>query len=97
MDADGHIPCRWFQDHAWRPALHGSNLPVKVCFQDLRHAHASWSLAGGTDLTAVKDRLGHANIATTSGALHALDGADEDAIDAFATVRHRIPPAGPEA
>lgn len=93
VNTDGHIPRRWFLDHAWRPALQAADLPVKVRVQDLRHAHASWSLAGGADLTAVKDRLGHANIATTSGYLHTLDGEDEAAIDAFTAIRHRTPPA----
>jgi len=32
---------------------------------DLRHAHASWLLAGGADLQMVKDRLGHGSISTT--------------------------------
>ena len=30
-----------------------------------RHAHASWLLAGGSDLKSVMDRLGHAQIQTT--------------------------------
>lgn len=32
---------------------------------DLRHAHASWLLAGGADLQIVKERLGHGSIKTT--------------------------------
>ncbi|TDE27395.1 tyrosine-type recombinase/integrase [Actinomadura sp. 6K520] len=32
---------------------------------DLRHAHASWLLAGGADLQVVKERLGHRKISTT--------------------------------
>jgi len=32
--------------------------------RDLGHAHASWLLAGGADIQVVKERLGHATIAT---------------------------------
>jgi hypothetical protein len=32
---------------------------------DLRHAHASWLLAGGSDLKSVMERMGHAQIQTT--------------------------------
>jgi site-specific recombinase XerD len=56
---------------------------------DLRHAHASWLLAGGADLQVVKERLGHANIATTERYLHTLPGAGETALDALSTVRNR--------
>ena len=44
---------------------------------DLRHAHASWLLAGGADLQAVKERLGHASIATTEKYLHTLPDAGD--------------------
>ena len=44
---------------------------------DLRHAHASWLLAGGADLQMVKDRLGHGSISTTEKYLHTLPDADE--------------------
>ena len=33
---------------------------------DLRHAHASWLLAGGADLQVVKERLVQGTIATTA-------------------------------
>jgi integrase len=37
---------------------------------DLRHAHASWLLAGGADLQVVKERLGHASIVTAEKYRH---------------------------
>jgi hypothetical protein len=53
---------------------------------DLRHAHASWLLAGGADL-AVRERLGHSDIATTRRYLHALENEGDTAADAFTKVR----------
>jgi integrase len=60
---------------------------------DLRHAHASWLLAGGADLKTVMDRLGHARITTTQQYLHALADADDTALAAFRRTRdqHRLP------
>jgi site-specific recombinase XerD len=49
----------------------------------LRHAHASWLLAGGADLQVVKERLGHASIVATERYLHSLPTADETALDAL--------------
>ena len=40
----------------------------------LRHAHASHAIDGGASLPEVRDTLGHGNIATTSGYLHARPG-----------------------
>ena len=59
---------------------------------DLRHAHASWLLAGGADLKTVMDRLGHAQIQTTQKYLHSLPDADDKALAAFTRVRHRTQP-----
>ena len=56
---------------------------------DLRHAHASWLLAGGADLQVVKERLGYASIMTTQKYLHTLPDAEETALDAFAKIRNR--------
>ena len=39
-------------------------LGFRPTMRDLRHAHASWLLAGGADIQVVKERLGHATIAT---------------------------------
>jgi site-specific recombinase XerD len=56
---------------------------------DLRHAHASWLLAGGADLGSVMERLGHRQITTTQNYLHALPDADRTALDAFTKIRQR--------
>jgi integrase/recombinase XerD len=40
----------------------------------LRHAHASHAIDGGASVPEVKETLGHGNIATTSGYLHARPG-----------------------
>jgi site-specific recombinase XerD len=73
----------------WKPALRAAGLDFHVRMHDLRHAHASWLLAGGADLQVVKERLGHASIATTEKYLHTLPDADETALDALARIRQR--------
>ncbi len=54
---------------------------------DLRHAHASWLLAGGADLPATMERLGHRQLATTQQYVHTLPDADQRALDAFGRIR----------
>ena len=63
----------------------GIDFPVRM--HDLRHAHASWLLAGGADLAAVMERMGHAQIMTTQKYLHTLPGAYDKALAAFQSVR----------
>jgi integrase len=55
--------------------------------QDLRHAHASWVLAGGADLQIVRERLGHAGLRATERYLHTLPGAGDTALAAFNRTR----------
>ena len=86
---DGHIPADWFRNHIWKPALKEAALEIRVRIHDLRHAHASWLLAGGADLQVVKERLGHADIATTEKYLHTLPDADDSTLDAFTRIRDR--------
>jgi integrase len=50
---------------------------------DLRHAHASWLLAGGADLKGVMDRMGQAQIQTTQKYLHTLPDTDQRNLDAL--------------
>jgi integrase len=88
-DSDGHVPRDWFRVQVWKPACATAKLGIKVTVRDLRHAHASWLLAGGADLQVVKERLGHARISTTEKYLHTLPDADESAVDAFIAIRRR--------
>jgi integrase len=85
-DTDGHIPADWFRNQVWDSARKAAGL-YGVRVHDLRHAHASWLLAGGADLQVVKERLGHASIATTEKYLHSLPTADETALDALSKIR----------
>jgi integrase len=86
---DRHISRTWFRRQVWEPALTQAGLPFHVRVHDLRHAHASWLLAGGADLQAVKDRMGHARLTTTEQYLHTLPHADAATITALDTIRNR--------
>jgi integrase len=86
---DGHIPRWWFRTHVWLPAVEASGISESATVHGLRHAHASWLLAGGADLQVVKERLGHSSIVTTQKYLGTLDETDETAIDALSRIRSR--------
>ena len=60
-----------------------------VRIHDLRHAHASWALAGGADLKAVMERMGHTQIETTQQYLHTFPESDDKALAAFSKIRGR--------
>jgi integrase len=89
VDTDGHIPRDWFRLKVWKPALERAGITFNVRPHDMRHAHASWLLAGGADLQMVKERLGHGSISTTEKYLHTLPDADETVLDAFSRIRNR--------
>jgi integrase len=89
IDTDGHIPRRWFAVNVWNPALTTAGLGFWVRVHDLRHAHASWLLAGGADIETVKERLGHGSLRTTEKYLHTLPDADDTALDALRRTRAR--------
>ncbi|WP_322762271.1 tyrosine-type recombinase/integrase [Frankia sp. Cr2] len=88
-DTDGHIPGDWFRKQIWHPAVAAAGIGRRVRVHDLRHAHASWLLAGGADLQVVKERMGHGSIATTQRYLHTLPTADETALNALDRIRGR--------
>jgi integrase len=83
-----------FRTRVWQPAVKASGVDFEVRMHDLRHAHASWLLAGGSDLKSVMDRLGHAHIQTTQKYLHAPAEADQRNLDALNKMTRRKP--GPE-
>jgi integrase len=76
-----------FRTRVWRPAIKASGVDFDVRVHDLRHAHASWLLAGGSDLKSVMDRMGHAQITTTQKYLHTLPDADAKNLDALTKTR----------
>jgi integrase len=90
VDGDGHLSRDWFTRSVWKPACEAAKIDATVRPHALRHAHASWLLAGGADLQVVKERLGHASIATTERYLHTLPSADDTALDSLAKVRKKI-------
>jgi integrase len=94
VSTDGHVPRNWFRNHVWLPARKKAKLPDGVKAASMRHAHASWLLAGGADIAKVKERLGHASILTTQNYIHTLPDPENDvALDAFAKIRNRSKPS----
>lgn len=88
----GPLSRNTFRTKVWLPALKRTGLEFHVRVHDLRHAHASWLLAGGADLRAVMERMGHSQVTTTQRYLHTLPDADDQALAAFERVRHRRTP-----
>jgi integrase len=78
-----------FRTKTWLPALGRAGLDFHVRVHDLRHAHASWLLAGGADLKAVMERMGHSQLLTAQRYLHTMPDADEQALAAFERIRSR--------
>lgn len=83
-----------FRTRIWQPAVKASGVSFNVRVHDLRHAHASWLLAGGSDLASVMDRLGHAHIQTTEKYLHPPADADQKNLTALDRIR-RSPSGSP--
>ena len=75
-----------FRTRIWLPAVKASGIEFNVRVHDLRHAHASWLLAGGADLKGVMDRMGHAQIQTTQRYLHTLPDTDQKNLDALSRI-----------
>lgn len=75
-----------FRTRVWLPAVKASGVDFAVRVHDLRHAHASWLLAGGADLKGVMERMGHAQIQTTQKYLHTLPETDQKNLDALSRI-----------
>lgn len=86
-DPDRHISRGWFRNNVWLKAIDVAGIGFHVTPHGLRHAHASWLLAGGADVQVVKERLGHASITTTEKYLHAMPTADQAALAALDKIR----------
>jgi site-specific recombinase XerD len=80
-----------FRTRIWLPAVKASAVDFPVRVHDLRHAHASWLLAGGVDLKSVMERMGHSQIQTTQKYLHTLPDTDQRNLDALDRVQSRNP------
>jgi integrase len=94
VNTDGHVSNVWFRNNVWNKALEAAGLGFRVTPHGLRHAHASWLLAGGADLQVVKERLGHGTITTTEKYLHSLPNAGDTALAALTVIRgNRTPKA----
>src|SRR3954469_10721080 len=85
-----------FRTRVWRPAIKASGVDFDVRVHDLRHAHASWLLAGGSDLKSIMDRMGHAQITTTQKYHHTLPDADTKNLTALHRIRNPAPGSPPE-
>ncbi|MFZ0158597.1 MAG: site-specific integrase [Kineosporiaceae bacterium] len=97
-DPDRHISRGWFRNSVWLRAVNDAAIGFHVTPHGLRHAHASWLLAGGADVQVVKERLGHASITTTEKYLHTLPTADQSALAALDRIRAAgtaAPPGAP--
>lgn len=59
---------------AWVTACKSTDLGWTPTAYQLRHTHASWLIDAGVDAVEVKNRLGHASLATTDLYVHHVDG-----------------------
>jgi integrase len=65
-----------------------------VRLHDLRHTYASWLVQAGQSLTAVRDLLGHSNLAVTSRYSHLAPEHLREAVNALPNLRRRGTGAG---
>ena len=89
---DGHLPRYWFRRQIWKPALVAAGIDRPMRFHGLRHAHASWLLAGGADLQTVRERLGHDSLRATEKYLHTVPRSPDVGLAALARIRNQAAP-----
>ena len=71
MRGDAPASARVFPISQRRIAAKRAGINTAVSAHWLRHGHASHAIDRGATLAEVQTTLGHANVATTSGYLHA--------------------------
>lgn len=69
-----------FHDRVWQPALRRANLDVTPRVHDLRHTCASWLIAAGLPMLAVKEHFGHESIKVTYDIYGHLDRRNGQAV-----------------
>ncbi|HTJ67183.1 MAG TPA: tyrosine-type recombinase/integrase [Actinospica sp.] len=82
-----HMRRDWFRNRVFHPAIEAAGLDWRPRVHDLRHASASWALAGGATVQQVREHLGHVSLRAVERYLHNLPGAEAGAAGAIARVR----------
>jgi integrase len=82
-----HMRRDWFRNRVFHPAIEAAGLDWRPRVHDLRHASASWALAGGATVQQVREHLGHTSLRAVERYLHNLPGAEAGAAGAIARVR----------
>jgi integrase len=90
-----HMRGDWFRNRVWHPAVKAAGLDWEPRVHDLRHASASWALAGGATVQQVRDHLGHVSLRAIERYLHNLPGAETAALSALTRIRDSTAPALP--
>lgn len=82
-----HMRRDWFRHRVFQPAAEAAGLEWRPRVHDLRHASASWALAGGATVQQVREHLGHTSLRAVERYLHNLPGAEAGAAGAIARVK----------
>ncbi|GAA5153012.1 hypothetical protein GCM10023340_34320 [Nocardioides marinquilinus] len=78
----------YFREQVWRRGIERAGLPY-LKFHALRASHISWLLAGGADLPAVMELVGHIRFATTRRYTKAMEDAGRRAVEALEAIKRR--------
>lgn len=82
-----HMRRDWFRTRVFHPAVEQAGLDWLPRIHDLRHASASWALAGGANVEQVRTHLGQVSLRAVERYLHNLPGTERAACHALARVR----------